>query len=1055
MTGFDATDITLGNATKGTFTATSSTVYTLVVTPTGAAVTIDVAANVAIDVASNGNTAATQATTSYDATDPTVAISGVPANSNAAFTATFTFSEAVTGFDATDITLANATKGAFTATSSTIYTLVVTPTGAAVTVDVAANGAIDIASNGNTAAIQATTNYDATDPAVVISGVPADTNTAFTATFTFSEAVTGFDATDITLGNATKGTFVATSSTVYTLVVTPTGAAVTVDVAANRAIDVASNGNTAATQASSAFDNEAPTFAIGAPSVTTTRNGPVTYTLNYANADNITLALNNITLNKTGDADGTLALSGTDNSRTVTISDISGDGTLAISIAANSASDKAGNNAAAANSATVTVVSNQTGTLSISGNAVVGETLTASLADVDGLTDITVAYQWTSGGNNVGSSVDSYLLQASDVGKSISVNAQYTDQRGTAENINSSASDIVITAQSDAVNRISNTANQSGGTEPTVDDYKTAGISDVSDVILTRILPLINNAVARQSDSADVDDVTKLQALVDTILEGQDNDGDGLPNLVEGTDDTDKDGTTDREDTDSDNDGVADQLEVRLALTDSDSDGIIDVLDADVGNDGQVDTDKVDANFDGVDDALDSMAKLLAKSHANAQAIPAVADEAELSFIQFDQDQDQRPNHLDLDSDNDGVMDVVESGLSDINGDGKLDAGDTVITDGSQLLDGDADSLPNMLELKSDGISFDLIVNGLPETLDKDANGILDSTIDMDRDGIIDSVDNAVGAQGTLPDMDGDGIPNHADDDDDGDGILDVDENSQQQYFTGLDADADGIDDGVDQNINGVLEGTDANNNGVRDDRELADLDGDGIADYLDTDSDNDGVLDGQDIIVNVGYDVKSRGTGEMSIMMMLSLLLLSTFRYSRNIFRISTVLLLFLVTGVSHAQSWQVSLGLGQSILRPDLASGLDTRDGSDWAVQLGVGYRILPDWHVELRYSDLGDADIRGDQGRSALGYQTWVLDAKYQLPLLQGTAWSPYMLGGIAVNRLRAEDLKLEKKTDPSLMFGTGISYRFQEFKLNSELIRYSYDNAGWFIGIEKDF
>ena len=108
-----------------------------------------------------------------------------------------------------------------------------------------------------------------------------------------------------------------------------------------------------------------------------------------------------------------------------------------------------------------------------------------------------------------------------------------------------------------------------------------------------------------------------------------------------------------------------------------------------------------------------------------------------------------------------------------------------------------------------------------------------------------------------------------------------------------------------------------------------------------------------------------------------------------------------------------------------------------------------------MELRYSDLGDADIRGDQGRSALGYQAWVIDAKYQLPLLQGTAWSPYMLGGIAVNRLRAEDLKLEKKTDPSLMFGTGISYRFQEFKLNSELIRYSYDNAGWFIGIEKDF
>src|SRR2546430_10037564 len=41
-------------------------------------------------------------------------------------------------------------------------------------------------------------------------------------TFTFSEAVTGFDATDITVGGGTKGTFTAVSSTVYTLAVRPT-----------------------------------------------------------------------------------------------------------------------------------------------------------------------------------------------------------------------------------------------------------------------------------------------------------------------------------------------------------------------------------------------------------------------------------------------------------------------------------------------------------------------------------------------------------------------------------------------------------------------------------------------------------------------------------------------------------------------------------------------------------------------------------------------------------------------------------------------------------------
>ncbi|MFT4764322.1 MAG: hypothetical protein ACI9OH_001416 [Oleispira sp.] len=787
---------------------------------------------------------------------------------------------------------------------------------------------------------------------------------------------------------------------------------------------------------------------IGTPQLTL-ETGTTDRTINYNGIGSGTTTLQFAYTVQAGDVSADLDYVATNSLMAGTsIKDAAGNDAI-LTLAAPGAANSLGNLKA------IVVATNQAGSITISGKTIVGESLTAAVADADGLADVTITYQWTSDGNSVGTNSNTYTLQASDLGENIAVNAQYTDQRGTAENITSAATAAIISLQADAVNRISSTANQAGGTEPTVDDYKNAGITDVSDEVLTRILPLINNAIARQSDATDVDDVSKLQALVDVILEGQDNDGDGLPNLVEGTDDTDKDGIADREDTDSDNDGVADQLEVRLTLTDSDSDGIIDVLDADVGNDGQVDTDKVDANFDGVDDALDSMEKLIAKSHANAQATPAADGEAELPFIQFDQDQDQRPNHLDLDSENDGVMDVVESGLNDSNGDGKMDAGDTLITDGSQLLDSDADSLPNMLELKSDGISFDLIVNGLSDTLDKDANGILDSTIDMDRDGIMDSVDNAVGAQGTLPDLDGDGIPNHLDDDDDGDGILDVNENPQQQYFTGLDADADGIDDGVDQNINGVLEGTDTNNNGVRDDRELSDVDNDGIADHLDADSDNDGIPDSEDIVVNVGNDVKSGGAGTMSIMMMLSLLLLSARRYSRSVLQLSVVLLLWLSATISHAENWQVNLGLGQSSLNPDLASGLETSNGNDRAVQLGLGYRISSDWLVELRYADLGDAVIRGNQRHSTLGYQSWVLDTKYQLPLLQGTEWSPYVMGGMAINRLQADDLSLEKKTDSGLMLGAGISYRFQEFQLNSELIRYSDGISGWFMGIQKDF
>ena len=99
-----------------------------------------------------------------DNTAPTVTISGVPATSDAPFTATFTFPEAVTGFAVGDITLGNATASSFTVTSTTVYTALVTPTAAgAVTVDVSANAAQDAAGNGNTAATRASSTYTGSD----------------------------------------------------------------------------------------------------------------------------------------------------------------------------------------------------------------------------------------------------------------------------------------------------------------------------------------------------------------------------------------------------------------------------------------------------------------------------------------------------------------------------------------------------------------------------------------------------------------------------------------------------------------------------------------------------------------------------------------------------------------------------------------------------------------------------------------------------------------------------------------------------------------------------
>ncbi len=98
------------------------------------------------------------------------------------------------------------------------------------------------------------------------------------------------------------------------------------------------------------FDATAPTISIGAPSVSGTQVGPVTYTVTYADANfnASTLVPANIILNTTGDASGLVGITGSGLTRTVTISSITGNGTLGISIAPGTASDTAGNFAPAA-----------------------------------------------------------------------------------------------------------------------------------------------------------------------------------------------------------------------------------------------------------------------------------------------------------------------------------------------------------------------------------------------------------------------------------------------------------------------------------------------------------------------------------------------------------------------------------------------------------------------------------------------------------------------------------------------------------------------------------
>ena len=130
-------------------------------------------------------------------------------------------------------------------------------------------GTNDIKDNANndlsTAAPDPNETYvlDNTAPTVTIMDVEATSDAAFPATFTFNEAVNGFMLDDITVGNATASAFTgADGDTEYTAQITPTDdGEVTVDVEADVATDLAGNGNTAATRASSTYmaDNTAPT----------------------------------------------------------------------------------------------------------------------------------------------------------------------------------------------------------------------------------------------------------------------------------------------------------------------------------------------------------------------------------------------------------------------------------------------------------------------------------------------------------------------------------------------------------------------------------------------------------------------------------------------------------------------------------------------------------------------------------------------------------------------------------------------------------------------------
>ena len=207
----------------------------------------------------------------------TLTLSNAPTivNSQAAFNVTATFSADVSGFASDDVSVVNAAVDIFGGPA--VYTIRVNPTGVGdILLGVPANAATTTSGGvGNTVSNTVSVTYDATPPVVSFvdppSGVYSDD--PFDLAVTFSEVVTGFDASDVSVTNASVA--VAGSGTTYTLTVTPDGSSgdVSIRVNAGAAQDVATNDSAASSELSLAYSTAAPNVVSTSPADDATNVG--------------------------------------------------------------------------------------------------------------------------------------------------------------------------------------------------------------------------------------------------------------------------------------------------------------------------------------------------------------------------------------------------------------------------------------------------------------------------------------------------------------------------------------------------------------------------------------------------------------------------------------------------------------------------------------------------------------------------------------------------------------------------------------------------------------
>ena len=379
-------------------------------------------------------------------------------------------------------------------------------------------------------------------------------------------------------------------------------------------------------------------------------------------------------------------------------------------------------------------------------------------------------------------------------------------------------------------------------------------------------------------DSNDIPSDSNGNGVCDAI-EGDDFDGDGIPNDSDPDDDNDGydddydafpldptewddadgDGIGSNTDTDDDGDGWSD-LEEADCLTDAssafsvpedyDGDWVCDIVDVDDDNDG-VDDDYDCAPYDASISLLDCNGVCGGSSSLDACGVcdgdnSACADCAGVpngdAVIDACGVCTNDPSSCGIDSDEDGVDDDDDAfpddstEWADTDGDG---VGDNADTDDDDDGWSDQDEVVCGSELLDSG--------SVPA--DSDADGECDALDpDDDDDGVVDSDDAFPSNPTEWADTDGDGIGNNADGDDDGDGWGDSTESDcgsdpMNGEVSPKDIDGDGACNILDPDDDGdgVADEDDAF---PLDNAEWLDTDGDGLGDNSDQDDDGDQFVD-------------------------------------------------------------------------------------------------------------------------------------------------------------------------------------------------------------------